>query len=51
MEFQWYSNNRSTSFVEDGKLNIRPALTTDDYGEHFLYTGTLDLHGSSPKEQ
>lgn len=46
-EFQWYTNNRSNSFVEDGNLNIRPTLTADDFDEYFLYTGILDLHGLS----
>jgi hypothetical protein len=46
LEFQYYTNNRSNSFVEDGNLNIRPTLTSDDFGELFLHTGTLDLHGA-----
>jgi hypothetical protein len=45
-EFQWFTNNRSNSFVEDGNLNLRPTLTADDFGEYFLYSGTLDLHGA-----
>ncbi|XP_070492499.1 beta-1,3-glucan-binding protein-like, partial [Chironomus tepperi] len=44
-EFQWYTNNRSNSFVDDGNLNIRPTLTADDFGEYFLYTGSLDIDG------
>lgn len=46
LEFQYYTNNRSNSFVEDGNLNIRPTLTSDDFGELFLYTGSLNLHGA-----
>lgn len=45
-EFQWYTNNRSNSFIEDGNLNLRPTLTADDFGEVFLHTGTIDLHGA-----
>jgi hypothetical protein len=26
-EFQWYTNNRSNSWVEDGVLNLKPTLT------------------------
>ncbi len=26
-EFELYDNNRSTTFVKDGKLNIKPVLT------------------------
>jgi hypothetical protein len=44
LEFQYYNNNRSNSFIEDGNLNIRPTLTAEDFGELFLYSGTLDLH-------
>ena len=32
-EFQIYDNNRTTSFVRDGVLNIKPALTADEIGE------------------
>ena len=32
-EFELYENNRTTSFVRNGVLNIKPALTADDIGE------------------
>ena len=32
-EFEIYDNNRTTSFVRDGVLNIKPALTADEIGE------------------
>ena len=32
-EFEIYENNRTTSFVRNGMLNIKPALTADDIGE------------------
>ncbi|XP_055641211.1 beta-1,3-glucan-binding protein-like [Toxorhynchites rutilus septentrionalis] len=50
-EFQWYTNNRSNSFVEDGKLFIRPTLTADEFGEGFLTSGTINLNGNRPIEQ
>lgn len=50
-EFQWYTNNRSNSFVENGVLYIRPTLTADEYGEHFLSSGTVNLRGNHPVEQ
>ncbi|CAH1155650.1 unnamed protein product [Phaedon cochleariae] len=50
-EFQWYTNNRSNSYVEDGILHIKPTLVADDYGNDFLYSGTIDLNGGSPADQ
>nr|XP_023017874.1 beta-1,3-glucan-binding protein-like [Leptinotarsa decemlineata] len=42
-EFQWYTNNRSNSFVHNGVLHIRPTLLADDYGNDFLYSGTIGI--------
>ncbi|KAL3274990.1 hypothetical protein HHI36_019764 [Cryptolaemus montrouzieri] len=50
-EFQWYSNNRTTSFVEDGILFIKPRLLADDTGEEYLYSATLDINGGSPADE
>jgi len=47
-EFQYYSNNRSNSYAKDGKLYIKPTLTSDKYNEAFLTSGTLELWGSTP---
>ncbi|XP_030852677.1 beta-1,3-glucan-binding protein-like [Strongylocentrotus purpuratus] len=47
-EFQYYTKNVSNSYVRDGKLFIKPTLTTDKLGEGSLSSGTLDLWGSSP---
>jgi beta-glucanase (GH16 family) len=47
-EFQWYQNNRSNSFVEDGNLHIAPTLLADDAGEGFLRSGQLDVNGGDP---
>ncbi|KAG0189961.1 hypothetical protein DFQ28_002686 [Apophysomyces sp. BC1034] len=38
-EFQWYTNNRSNSFVRDGILYIRPTLTMDLLGEENMKKG------------
>ena len=46
-EFQYYTNNRSNSFVKDSTLYLKPTLTKDTFGEHFLTHGTLDLWGQS----
>lgn len=49
-EFQWYTNNRSNSFAKEGKLHIRPTLTSDTIGEEALTSGTLDVQGNYPAE-
>ncbi|XP_076106848.1 beta-1,3-glucan-binding protein-like isoform X2 [Mytilus galloprovincialis] len=46
-EFQYYTNNRSNSYVKDGTLFIKPTLTSDHYGEKFLTSGSLALWGGS----
>jgi len=47
-EFQYYTNNRSNSYVHDGRLFIKPTLTEDKYGPGFVTSGTLNLWGSTP---
>jgi len=48
-EFQYYINNRSNSYVEDGILYLKPTLTADTVGEANLQSGyTLNLWGSQP---
>lgn len=46
-EFQYYTNNRTNSYVKDGNLYIKPTFTSDKYGEAFLTSGTLDIWGST----
>ncbi|CRK95824.1 CLUMA_CG009276, isoform A [Clunio marinus] len=50
-EFQWYANNRSNSYTEDGTLHLVPTLVADEFGEGFLSSGVLNLHGGSPADQ
>nr|XP_022908360.1 beta-1,3-glucan-binding protein-like [Onthophagus taurus] len=50
-EFQWYTNNRTNSFVKNGLLHLKPTLTADHMGEPFLSSGTLDLNGGSPADE
>lgn len=45
-EFQWYTNNRSNSFCEEGFLHVRPTLTADVLGESFLTSGRLEINGN-----
>ncbi|KXN69864.1 glycoside hydrolase family 16 protein, partial [Conidiobolus coronatus NRRL 28638] len=48
-EFEYYSNNRSTSFVKNGKLHLRPILTSESIGEDAVKNGgTIDLWGNQP---
>nr|XP_006811298.1 PREDICTED: beta-1,3-glucan-binding protein-like [Saccoglossus kowalevskii] len=49
-EFQYYTNNRSNSYVRDNILYIKPTLTLDKFGndEHGILYGTLDLWGHTP---
>ncbi|XP_033115164.1 beta-1,3-glucan-binding protein-like isoform X2 [Anneissia japonica] len=49
-EFQYYTNNRSNSYVRDGKLYIKPTLTEDKYGDGFLNSGVLNIWGASPAD-
>ncbi|XP_071483403.1 beta-1,3-glucan-binding protein-like [Diadema antillarum] len=47
-EFEYYTNNRSNSYVRDGVLFLKPTLTEDNFGEGYLTWGTLSLWGASP---
>jgi beta-glucanase (GH16 family) len=51
-EFQLYDNNRSTTFVKDGVLNIKPVLTENKIGEQAVRAGyTYELWGGSPADE
>lgn len=50
-EFQWYNNNRSNSYTENGNLHIVPTLVADEFGESFLTSGVLNIDGGSPADQ
>lgn len=48
-EFQIYMNNRTNSFVKDGKLRIKPTLTSDRIGEDAVRSGhSEDIWGTQP---
>ncbi|KAJ8039645.1 Beta-1,3-glucan-binding protein [Holothuria leucospilota] len=49
-EFQYYTNNRSNSYVRDNVLYIKPTLTSAKESEEFLTCGTLNLWGSTPAD-
>ncbi|XP_045764638.1 beta-1,3-glucan-binding protein-like isoform X1 [Maniola jurtina] len=50
-EFQYYNNNRTNSFTDDGILFIRPSLTSDQFGESFLSSGRLYIDGGAPADR
>ncbi|CAH0546482.1 unnamed protein product [Brassicogethes aeneus] len=50
-EFQYYCNNRSNSYVENGVLHIKPTLLADEKGEAFLSSGTMQIYGGTPTDQ
>eukprot|EP01088_Endostelium_zonatum_P000781 TRINITY_DN11035_c0_g1_i1.p1 TRINITY_DN11035_c0_g1~~TRINITY_DN11035_c0_g1_i1.p1 ORF type:complete len:367 (-),score=71.45 TRINITY_DN11035_c0_g1_i1:31-1092(-) len=50
-EFEYYTNNRSNSFVRNGTLYLKPTLTAGTYGEANVQNGfTLDLWGTQPAD-
>lgn len=50
-EFQIYENNRSTSWVQNSKLNIKPVLTENKIGQENVRRGyTYDVWGSTPAD-
>ena len=42
-EFQYFSPSAQNSYIKDSILHMRPTLTSDRFGEDFLFNGTLDL--------
>ena len=51
-EFEYYTNNRTNSYVRDGILYLRPTLTEDDIGLNNVRNGfTMDLWGGSPADR
>lgn len=49
-EFQYYTNNRSNSYVRDGALHIKPTLLADEIGEAAITSGTLNIWGNTPAD-
>ena len=50
-EFQWYVNNRSNSYVDNGILFLKPSLTEDAIGHEAMTHGTVNIWGGSPADQ
>jgi len=50
-EFEWYTNNRSNSYVKNGVLHLKPTLTADNVGEASLSNGfVMSLWGGAPAD-
>jgi len=49
-EFEYYTNNRSNSYVRDSVLYLKPTLLADKIGEGALWNYDLNLWGSSPAD-
>jgi len=50
-EFEYYTNNRSNSFVQNSVLYLKPTLTADLIGVPNLLNGyTMDVWGGSPAD-
>jgi beta-glucanase (GH16 family) len=47
-EFEWYTNNRTNSFVEDGVLYLQPTLSVENFGDATLHGGDVNIWGGSP---
>ena len=44
-EFEWYSNNRTNSFVDEGVLYLQPTLTQENLGDTVLHSGDVNVWG------
>ena len=49
-EFEWYTNNRTNSFVEDGVLYLQPTLFKDNIGDAAMHTADFNIWGGSPAD-
>jgi len=48
-EFEWYTNNRTNSYVSNSILYLKPTYTANTIGEQNLENGfTMDVWGSTP---
>jgi len=51
-EFEYYTNNRSNTFVSNGVLHIQPTLTADLIGDQSLMGGyNMNIWGTQPADQ
>eukprot|EP00486_Rosalina_sp_Unknown_P016167 CAMPEP_0201596728 /NCGR_PEP_ID=MMETSP0190_2-20130828/193357_1 /ASSEMBLY_ACC=CAM_ASM_000263 /TAXON_ID=37353 /ORGANISM="Rosalina sp." /LENGTH=398 /DNA_ID=CAMNT_0048057255 /DNA_START=134 /DNA_END=1330 /DNA_ORIENTATION=+ len=51
-EFEYYTNNRSNSYVRDGVLYLKPTLTNNTWtAPGYLSKGVLDMGGETPADR
>ena len=43
-------NSRENSYVRDGKLFIKPTLTSEGHGDDFVFAGQLTIQGGENEE-
>lgn len=43
-EFQYYTNNRTNSFIKEGVLYLKPTLTNDTFSDDFLTSGRYYIY-------
>ena len=46
-EFQYYTNNRSNSYVQDGLLYINATLLADEIGDAGVASASLNIYGAA----
>jgi len=49
-EFEWYTNNRSNSYVRDSILYLKPTLSADQFGVDGIQNMDLNIWGSTPAD-
>ncbi|ETO21442.1 hypothetical protein RFI_15764, partial [Reticulomyxa filosa] len=50
-EFEYYTNNRSNSYVKNGTLYLKPTLTNNTFtAPNYLFSGELNLWGTNPAD-
>jgi hypothetical protein len=49
-EFEWYVNNRTNSYVDEGILYLQPTQTEDAIGQQTLMSGDVNIWGGSPAD-
>mmetsp|Transcript_56125 Transcript_56125/g.93538 ORF Transcript_56125/g.93538 Transcript_56125/m.93538 type:complete len:431 (-) Transcript_56125:97-1389(-) len=51
-EFEYYTNNRTNSYVKNGVLYIKPTLTNNTFtSDNFLTSGDINIWGGTPADQ
>ena len=49
-DFEMRMNSRENSYVRDGKLFIKPTLTSESHGDELVFAGQLTIQGGETEE-